>query len=199
MKKIFILLFLITFQLTWASERDVIQVFHQKYYTSYESGKCGRNILEFLRNASSFEQDLTDAKIIEITNEGFSVMGLVNAVFAREAGMMNPKFPQEGLRRLPGSKNWYHHVVLLNKGKIYDFDFGNTPSVLTVKDYFEKMFLSDANPRDSYFSVTRKDKLQDYKLTLRPALATLQVYDKNKENPKGEEIKLGDFLKYISQ
>ena len=52
-----------------------------------------------------------------------------------------------------------------NKGKIYDFDFGNYPEVLSVNDYFEKMFLkeSDVNTHPAH-KVGREIKLKDYEI-----------------------------------
>ena len=138
--------------------------FDEEFVRSFESGyspsKCGPNITSFVKRLKSSGEDVSEAKVLTISNKGFSLFLLINAEFGRRT-----RLDANGNLEQPGQQNWYHHVILENKGKIYDFDFGNYPEVLSVKDYFEKMFLneSEVNTHPAH-KVGREIKLKDYEI-----------------------------------
>jgi hypothetical protein len=162
--KILVLFFL--FVSTASAGSSLTDVFTKTFYTSYESGQCGDNILGLLLKADAEGVDIRSTRIVEMINVGHSVFGLVNAENARNQGRPNRSFPSYGLERLPGEKNWYHHWVLEQDGLIYDFDFGNTPAVTPALTYFEKMFLTDLKESEGgKFSPGREEKLKNYQIT----------------------------------
>jgi len=155
---------------TWAdevSQRRLKLIFEQQFYSQYEQGKCGDNILGLLREAQAQKLPLDGARIIQIQNKGFTVFGLVNAEWVREAGRLIPGLPANERRYEVGERNWYHHVILYYEGLIFDFDFGNEPRVISVQDYFEQMFLNEKrNPDSRGTYVGREEKLKNYELAL---------------------------------
>jgi len=170
--------------------------FKKDFSKNYVENQCGSNILGFLGRAEKSGQKIYNAHILEISNKGFSLFGLINAEFARESGRLNPNSASDGMRNLPGETNWYHHVVLELDGEIYDFDFGNQPKVVSVKDYFEKMFLDDKKPSeggDRY--IGREEKLKTYEILVRPGLETIRARSENRVSPIKETLRLNEYLK----
>ena len=189
--------FLILFiSLSTFAHSNLDELFEERFYSNYISGKCGDNITSFVAEAKKNKYDLHNASIIEITNAGFSVFGLLNVEFARESGRLNPEFPASGFRNLPGERNWYHHVIFEKDGYIYDFDFGNAPQVTPRDDYFEKMFLNEKRKSEGgEFYVGREGKLKDYKFLIRSALETILSRENNVKLPEGIEFKFSEYLK----
>jgi hypothetical protein len=197
MKKIFILLILLSFSLlSFAQTEPVLyRQFKTEFHKNYVQNQCGSNILGFLSRAESQGQRVYNAHILEITNKGFSLFGLINAEFARGAGRFNPNQANDGIRNLPGETNWYHHVVLELDGYIYDFDFDNYPVVLPVKAYFEKMFLNDIKKSeggDQY--IGRDEKLKTYEVLIRPGIDTLRAREDRQPSPVSDVLRLQDYL-----
>jgi len=188
---------LILSNLVWAApDPALVAMFKQDFKTQYEEGRCGDNILGFLRRAEQQGLKLYNARILEITNHGFSMFGMVHAEFARASGGFNPQAEQDGFRNLPGERNWYHHVVLESDGYIYDFDFGNRPQVLEVKNYFEKMFFEDKRKSEGgEFYVGREEKLKTYEILIRPGLETLEARQERRSSPELGKFKLETYLK----
>jgi hypothetical protein len=172
--------------------------FKADYKKHYVENQCGSNILGFLGRAESKGKKVYNANILEISNKGYSLFGLINVEFAREKGRLNPNSSLDGIRNLPGETNWYHHVVLELDGYIYDFDFDNYPVVLPVRDYFEKMFLNDkkiSEGGDRY--IGRDEKLTTYEIIVRPGIETVRSRSENIKSPEGEKFRLGEYLKYF--
>lgn len=181
------LLFLLLTQATLAFA-GLKDQFTKTYGSHYVEGKCGLNILNLLDRSEADGDDIYNAHVLEITNEGFSVFGLVNAEWARGAAARGTQ---------PGERNWYHHVVLEDDGLIYDFDFANEATVLPVKEYFEKMFLEEKKGdgwSSGTFYVGREDKLKTYKIVVRPGKETLEAHRSRKPSPEKQTLKLGEYL-----
>lgn len=124
----------------------LLTLFQANFQTGYEPAKCGQNISRFVAEAKASGLDMSGARILIIKNAGFSAVGLVNAEYARSS-------------RGPQDTNWFHHVILEVDDHIFDFDFGNSPEVLTRARYFEKMFLEEG-PRG--WVVGKEEKLNSY-------------------------------------
>ena len=198
MKPLFLLFFFLTFPLISLAQTEPIlfRQFKSEYQKFYVENQCGSNILGFLTRAESKGQKVYNAHILEITNKGFSLFGLINAEFARGAGRLNPNHANDGIRNLPGENNWYHHVVLELDGYIYDFDFDNYPVVLPVKKYFEKMFLADLKKSDGGdHYIGRDEKLKTYEILVRPGLDTLRAREERRASPVSETLRLQDYLR----
>lgn len=198
MKNIKLFLLSISFSMNAFALKDpaLFSQFKSDYQNHYREAQCGPNIMGFVRRAESKGHKLYNANIIEISNTGYSLFGLVNAEFARKAGRVNPNYARDGLSHLPGEKNWQHHIILEMDGYIYDFDFDNYPNILPVKAYFEKMFLTDKKKSeggDHY--VGREEKLKSYEIIIRPALETIRLSDERKKLPEPETMRLQDYLK----
>ena len=182
--KYLIILFSFSFSIAHAS-------FDSEFVDSFESGykpsKCGPNITNFIKRLKGADENVSNSKVLTISNKGFSLFLLINAEYGRRT-VLNAN----GELQEPGQQNWYHHVILENEGMIYDFDFGNTPEILSVKDYFEKMFLNESeNNTHPAHKVGREIKLKDYEIKVFSANDLLL-------NPKvsPEKImRLGEYLK----
>lgn len=180
------------FQSASASASGLDEVFASSYYTHYEAGQCGGNIMALITRADKAGIDVSRAKILQIRNEGFSVFGMVNAEHARDKGRVLAQTTPEGLRFAPGETNWDFHVVLELDGEIYDFDFGNTPVIAKVDDYFQKMFFDDRTKQEGgKFPVEAAVKLKDYKVTILSA----QDYLKGVRKPNETKLTLAEYLK----
>lgn len=192
---LFIIFFIFSLNVFAGRNPELEKLFKNDFRKHYVQNQCGSNILEFLRRAETKGLNLYNANILEITNKGFSLFGLINAEYAREAGRLNPNSSQDGMRQLPGENNWYHHVVLELDGEIYDFDFGNLPSVLTKELYFEKMFLNDKKKSeggDHY--IGREEKLKTYEILVRPGLDTLRAREERRSSPVSKTLRLKEYL-----
>lgn len=155
-------------------------LFVETWTSGYVEARCGPNIEAFVDLLEKRGIPLDQAEVVEITNGGSSMFGMINAERGRTS---NPDSTDE--------QNWYHHVVLLMDGHILDFDFTGEPTILPAHEYFEQMFLDEIpNPSRAFLRVGRDDKLSDYKLKLFPA----DRYTKSggRENPT--ELRLHEFL-----
>lgn len=193
------LLFAFTSLAAWSNTK-LKASFRNTFNTHYTAGKCGENILSLLQRADDQRIDLTNANIIEISNKGNSLFGLINSEFARGGGRLNPTYPASGPRNLPGENNWHHHVILEQDGLIYDYDFGNEPQVVSTKAYFEKMFLVEKRTSEGgTFYIGRADKLKDYDIVIRPGLETIIARRNRQASPEGESLRMGEYLRLYSR
>jgi hypothetical protein len=193
----FVIILLLISHASFAQKNpELLRRFKSDFTKHYVENQCGANILGFLGRADEKGQKISNAHILEISNKGFSLFGLINAEFARDSGRLNPNSANDGIRNLPGETNWYHHVVLEMDGEIYDFDFGNSPVVLPVKAYFEKMFLDDKKVSEGGERyIGRDEKLKTYEILVRPGLETLRARSENRQSPVKETLRLQDYLK----
>jgi hypothetical protein len=194
---IFLIVLICCAPLTFAQKNpELLKQFKSDFIQNYVENQCGANILGLLRRAESKGINLHNSHILEISNKGFSLFGLINAEFARAAGRINPNVGVDGIRNLPGENNWYHHVVLEMDGEIYDFDFGNAPVVLPVKVYFEKMFLDDKKSSEGGERyIGRDEKLKTYEILVRPGLETIRARSQNQQSPIKETLRLQYYLR----
>jgi hypothetical protein len=190
-----IIFFIFSLNIFAGRNPELEKLFKNDFKKYYIQNQCGSNILEFLRRAEAKGLNLYNANILEITNKGFSIFGLINAEYARETGRLNPNYTQDGMRQLPGENNWYHHVVLELDGEIYDFDFGNQPSVLEKELYFEIMFLNDKKKSEGGgHYIGREEKLKNYEILFRPGLDTLRAREEGKSGPVSKKLRLKEYL-----
>jgi hypothetical protein len=85
-------------------------------------------------------------------------------------------------------------VVELNE-EIYDFDFGNRPSVLAKEYYFEKMFLDDKKKSEGgEHYIGREEKMKTYEILVRPGLDTLRAREERRSSPVSKTLRLKDYL-----
>lgn len=194
MRHLIILLFLIASSTVFANN-SIDTLFEESFQTHYVSGRCGDNITNLLDRADISGIDISAANILEITNRGFTVFGMINVEYARASGRLNPEYPAQGLRNLPGERNWHHHIILEQDGFIYDYDFGNTPVISSVKDYFDRMFLNEKRKSEGgEFYVGEDEKLAKYKVVVRPALETLNARRNRNKYPESKEYSLQQYL-----
>ncbi len=147
-----------------ASE-DLYPLFETHFEHRYQAGRCGQNILDFLTAAKREGYDIRQLYMLAIENKGISGFGMVNVEQARDY-LRNEWVATE--------RNWYHHVIALDSsGRVYDFDFLTTPSVTSLKDYAERMFLKEDECNGEgipgQICVGRREKLKDYNFKIIPA------------------------------
>ena len=122
--KNFILLFLLLLPLQSAIATTLKKLFTENFYTIHRPGYCGQNILNFLKLADEKGVDLRGAEIINVDG------GWVSPLFVRNQ------------RGEPEERYFYFHIFLIHEGHVYDFDYGNTPVVPKIGDYFKKMWIT---------------------------------------------------------
>jgi hypothetical protein len=165
----------------YADFRDIEAVFVRAWDTDYTENRCGPNIEQFVARLQREGISIEGAEVVEITNTGGSLFGMLNAERSRTD---NPRFSTQ-------ERNWFHHVVLLAEGHVFDFDFMDQPTVLPVAEYFERMFLDEIpHPYPPTDYVGRETKLEAYELKLFPAAAYIQRGGRD----DFEKIRLGEFL-----
>ena len=181
----------LTFSLVSHGSEALTQQFRGEFYNQYRAGKCGQNVMELAERAAANGINISNARVLQIRNVGFSVFGLVRAEFARGSGPLANSPQPHGIRWYPGGTNWQFHAVLELDGLIYDFDFGNEPKVLRVAEYFEQMFLNEKenNPR-AMFYVGRDEKLSKYEVTVVSAVDLVS----RRSSPSEEVMSLGKYL-----
>lgn len=167
MTKLFIslLLILVSF-FSWSADLPKLEIlFKSTFWSIYQERYCGRNIESFSIQALEEKIDMRGAYIMEIRNAGFDTFGMVASLNAREAGRLYT--PERSLPpfRQPGGANWHFHVVLLADGVVHDFDFGNSAVPISMKKYFEKMFIPAERLDDMQY---KKKKIGAYEISLYP-------------------------------
>ncbi len=157
------------------SQSEISRIFAESYHSPeiYEERQCGSNIRRLLGRLP--ESELAGAKVLGITNKGFTYFGLVRALHTRDTD-------REGNPRTT-DKNWHHHVVLEKDGRIFDFDYGTEALTPTVKEYCDTMFFSDTK-------VKAEKKKTDYELQVIDA----REYLHQKED-SSTTIRLGEYLR----
>jgi hypothetical protein len=114
-------------------------LFQQEFLQGYEEGKCGLNIDGFVKKAAQKKIDLTCALLVHVEGGGD-----VSAKFARSRTSE------------PTKRTWFHHYIMIappnrqckssgyalrGTDSVIDFDFGNSPRVLPLKEYLETMWV----------------------------------------------------------
>jgi hypothetical protein len=150
MKNLFFLLFLLLLPLHSSFASTLKQLFSENFYTIHKAGYCGQNILNFLKVADEKGIDLRGAEIINVDG------GWVSPLYVRNGGY-TPKIPgKAGVTFAPSEKLYYFHIFLIHEGHVYDFDYGNTPVVPKIGEYFKKMWLTGKD-RDKTLSLKAYD------------------------------------------
>ncbi|MBM4254062.1 MAG: hypothetical protein FJ146_19015 [Deltaproteobacteria bacterium] len=160
----------------------VDRIFQSRYYDSYQERACGQNILGFVDALRAAGVDLSDYRMVKITNQGPGSLGMVNAQSARSIRFNRPAAVE---------LNWYHHVILLDQanGLIYDFDYLTGPTTVRVSEYIDTMFSREpecSKPiRDlSTFCVGAQQKLATYLWEISPVT----------ETDRPTELRMGEVL-----
>lgn len=167
------------------ADPELIKMFKDSYTSNYVEGRCGDNITGLATRANEKRLNLNQANVLIIENKGGSLMGMVNVEFARNRGRNGS----------PGYMNWFHHVVLEKDGLIYDYDFGSSPQVVKVNQYFDKMFLSDKKGVGSSIDyVNPEEKLKDYEVEILPAIDMLNARRDRVKSPDGKKMRLREYL-----
>lgn len=161
------------------------QAFRETFVSGYRGGACGQNINNLLELAKARGEKIESYTVLHLRNEGMSNLGLLMAEYARGEGS-RLRTPVNGINFDAGRKNWYFHIALLAGDKVYDFDFGNEPRVVSLREYIQTMFLTNyqAQPFPQYKDLN--DKLDHIEVELIPAA---DFVDKT-ERSKAENVKL---------
>ncbi len=160
-------------------------LFQNRFETHYQERRCGDNILGLVRAARDQGIALEEARILMIENMGYSTFGMINVELARGSGKAGA----------PGETNWYHHVILESEGRIYDFDYTNQPTVMGVREYFERMFLDEAKDvQPAFYHVGRENKLKDYTVEQHAALPYIEAISRRQPTPKPLTARLRQYL-----
>lgn len=135
------------------------------YHEQISSRHCGKNISDFMKYLNQKGESLQDFSIITITAPhhiwSFGNVVALNSRWGTE---------KEGILH----ENWAFHVIAVHRGKVYDFSFNQTPLILPLRMYMQKMFI----PKKSFaingdtFRVRGKGPIY----TAQDALEELQHY-----------------------
>jgi hypothetical protein len=153
-----LLLLSLTYTSSSLAADPIKEIFYDHFYNTYVQAECGNNARR-LAQAIASHDNLADYFVVELTNEGGSVFGMVNAESARGQRFQRPEAIEA---------NWYFHVFLVHKnGIVYDFDFGIMPRTPHFTEYIREMFLDEPecrNPNMGDFCVGEERKLKEYQL-----------------------------------
>lgn len=180
----YILITLLTFLLHVSAfaSAPMKKLFTETFTSNYSARDCFNNIVRLLEMAEKRKININNANILRMTNEGTSVFMHIKAEHAR------------GIKA-PEDKSWYFHAVLEMDGLIYDYDFGQTPSVLPVSAYFDKMFFSEVMKFPGDFKyVGAERKKEDYQVEILDGISVLRAKSRH-DMPKGEKLRFGRYLK----
>lgn len=182
--KLLTLIALILFSTSLVASPLLKKEFTDTFVSHYVNNKCGQNIMNLVRRASGKGVDMSKAKIIKLTGGGY----IMQALFARNEGTRLPS-PIGDIVFSPGVSPMYFHVVLEKDGLIYDFDYGNQPTVVPVKKYLEKMWLEI--PANTGGTIVDKlpYRLKSYEVNLLSA----QQYLDDVRFPEDRILSLNDF------
>jgi hypothetical protein len=167
-------------------QTSIAPVFESTFESNYKAGQCGINIMNLVKMAKEQGLDISQAKVIQITNKSSFNFGMVGAFEAR-----GYRYPPPNREKIAYTdlRSWYHHVVLEHEGYIYDYDFGVEPRVLPVAEYFELMFLPEKKWSLGSNITSREDRLSGYQLEIHNAEDTLKT-----KPGQGEITTMGEFL-----
>jgi hypothetical protein len=117
--------------------------------TSVESGKAESAVFEAMIAAGQNIPQLCHQNIIDLINNlqrqvpSFDVESATVLFFhpreTTDVSMQVFAAPQ-------GRFRWFHHVVMLYRGKIYDLSFGKSPRIVPPVAYLREMFLGARDP-----------------------------------------------------
>lgn len=109
----------------------------------YTDGRCGPNLTRFIDLLKTKRIDIQGLQILAIKDRGFNSLEGAHPYLARERGNLRISGPCPGRPvRPPGEAEWFHHLVLVAEGTVFDFDYTNNPTVVALNDYFLTMFLA---------------------------------------------------------
>lgn len=181
---IFIFGTLLTLSTSTATASPAIKAeFTNSFYTSYSAGDCGQNIANLIIRLRNQGVDLSRARVAIITNNGY----FFSVTHRRNAGP-KLKTPIGNIQSEAGIANFYHHIIFENDGEVYDYDFGNTPRVVSMKSYIKQMFW-DEPAVTQYTGMERLSLRRDYRIAFVSALTYLQILNTG-DAPK---LDLSDF------
>ncbi|MBL7714218.1 MAG: hypothetical protein JNL01_02045 [Bdellovibrionales bacterium] len=110
--------------------------------TIYTDGRCGPNVTRFIDILKNKRINIRGLQIVEIKDRGLSSLEGAHPYLARGRGSLQRNGPcAERGTRAPGEAEWFHHVILTADGMVFDFDYTNNPTVVTLNEYFITMFL----------------------------------------------------------
>lgn len=137
--------------------------FYRSFETGYVAGKCGVNIEKLLKRAKARGADISRTLVGVITNGGYSL-----SVTHRRNEGAKLAVPVNGNKFEPGVANFYHHVILLSEGEVYDYDYLNSPSAPSLRDYIRGMFW-DEPALTQYTGLERLSEREKYRIAFVPA------------------------------
>lgn len=131
--KSIILSLMIIFSCGLSANSRVDELFKEFYYNPIVVPRlCWQNIsnfTKFLHENDAYDEDI---RIIDFSSPGSAwTMYMLNpfmARFGKEQNGMN-------------ISRWYSHFIAILDDKVYDFSFNKEPTILSVDDYFETMFI----------------------------------------------------------
>lgn len=138
---------------------ELAEEFKSSWVSGYKAGKCGQNVMDLVTRAQAKGIDMSKAKIVNITNDGY----IMSVMHRRNSGQLFPE-PVNGYRFAPGIHNFYFHVVLENNGLIYDYDFGNEPQIVTADEYLRRMFIEEPVPLPKWTIFDKIKEREEYKV-----------------------------------
>jgi len=168
--------------------KSIRLLFNDHYKNRYVRGRCGKNIMEFVKALKENGADLSSFRVVMITNKGGSLFGMIKAEAARSVRWGKPYV---------WDNNWEHHVILWDQKEnaIYDFDYQIEPTKEKLDTYIENMFLREPAclpNNDPYYAshgcIGRDVKLNDYMWETVPALDALAKKDQNKKKFRMKDL-----------
>ncbi len=159
----------------------------------YEKGFCCINIRDLLNQFVTQEHlDIQNAKVFYIVYD--SRRGTL------EESKLKRTLKPVAARSLESNYwGWMFHVVLVQKGNVYDLDFQKKPNVVKAAEYFQKMFVGSKaqtqNPLETIFvrEIPALEYLSQY------SEGPNSKFDSNYYRFKAEEYPLQSLNMYLTK
>ncbi len=135
MKHLFLILsFLISSSVTAADLGALTSLFRKEFNPGYTEGKCGENVQGFVKKAQQLGINIQGVLLLEIEQGGNLYVYHARSNYSA-----------------PGSRVFFHHYAIVvsqnnmhldAQDVVFDFDFGNQPRIVPLREYFEAMLMS---------------------------------------------------------
>ncbi len=118
-----------------------LDVFRDVYTSSYVEWNCHENVIRLMKEfkKAKLPFDPKKAKVLYL--------------FRKEGRVT-------GLKTRTGTRDWFFHVVLEYRGRIYDFDYTDAPKSVPRRKYFEEMLRPEEDVQVR--AIPAKEYLRDF-------------------------------------
>lgn len=184
-------------------DQDYFLIFRKLFFsTTYNSLKCQDNIYRLLKDIQAKRKNLEGVKVIFIFDKYHYKILHPEPNQMEDQSINRPLITLYKTRIVPTRamppNTFRYHVVASINGRIFDFDYSDSPVVLAVDEYFKNMFTPDFFSRDQQDSLfnrltIRNIPAEEY-INQHPRHPSYFLYDLSEKYPASS---VNNYLKSI--